>query len=214
MPEKIAKIQDAKFPSSKTEIRAFLGLAGFYRKFVPNFSAIAKPLTDATKKGESNTVKQTPERERAFQQIKDALKEEPICKLPDLSKPFLVRTDASGKGLGAILMQGDEENPSIVACASRKLSPAEQNYAVIERECLAIVWAIEKFNPYLYGKHFTIQTDHNPLKFLHSMKLTNPRLTRWSLQLQPYSFTVESIPGKENVGADWLSRTEMVGVSG
>jgi ferredoxin len=97
-----------------------------------------------------------------------------------------------------------------IACASRKLIQAEKNYATVEKECLAIVWGIEKFSPYLYGKPFTIQSDHQPLQHLQRMKTSNSRLMRWAMQLQPYNFHVEAIPGKDNVGADFLSRLNCV----
>ena len=130
----------------------------------------------------------------------------PILHLPDWTKVFVLRTDASDRGVGAVLLQEVEGILKPIIYESRKLSSAEVNYATIEKECLAIVWATGRLYFYLYGRHFVIETDHQPLSYLHRMKTSNGRLTRWSLQLQQFSFTVRVIAGKENVGADFLSR--------
>ena len=130
----------------------------------------------------------------------------PILRLPNFDLTFILRTDASDSGIGAVLLQCHEDVYFPVAYASKKLSSAQQKYAVIERECLAIIWALEKFTVYLYGKEFVIQTDHQPLTFLKTAHLSNPRLLRWALKLQPYLFRIEAIPGRDNVGADYLSR--------
>ena len=149
--------------------------------------------------------------EEAFNNLKKALIERPVLRLPNLDKDFILRTDASNVGLGAILLQAEEGSgpePRLfpIAYASRKLSKAEQNYATVELECLALVWAVDKFQPYLYGKQFLLQTDHHPLSFLSSSKKLNARLMRWSLLLQPYTFRIEYIPGGDNHGPDYLSR--------
>lgn len=205
---KMDKIRNAVRPTTKRQIRGFLGLAGFYRRFVPHFSDIALPLTNATKGDRPNTVQWNEELEVAFDTLKEKLTTEPICVLPDMTKPFVLRTDASGFGIGAVLLQDQGEGLKMVACASKKLLPAEQNYSTIERECLAIVWGIRRFSPYIWGTHFVIQSDHQPLEFLQTMKATNKRVMRWALCLQSYSFTVQAIPGVENVGADFLSRID------
>ena len=204
--DKMSKIKEAPVPSSKKQIKSFLGLAGFYRKFVPNFSEIASPLTDATKSGAPVKVIWTAECAAAFQELKDRLSDYPVCVLPDFDLPFVLRTDASNTGLGAILVQDRGQGDHPISCASRKLTSAERNYSTIEKELLAIVWGIRKFDRYLYGRHFFLESDHLPLKHLDSLKSSNSRLMRWALQIQPYSFTFRSIPGKENVGADFLSR--------
>jgi hypothetical protein len=127
-------------------------------------------------------------------------------RLPDLSEPFVLQTDASNQGLGAILLQEVEGVKHPIMFASRKLLPREQNYSTIERECLAIVWGIQKFQVYLYGRQFVLETDHQPLQYLHRTKFENGRLMRWALALQPYRFVIHAIKGSENVGADYLSR--------
>ncbi|XP_062602901.1 uncharacterized protein LOC134264647 [Saccostrea cucullata] len=204
--DKIEAIKNAPIPETKKQVRSFLGLVGFYRKFIPNFSAIAIPLSDLTKKGNPNRVQWTECHQGAFDSLKQLLCSRPILKLPDMQKPFILRTDAADEGIGAVLLQmeGDEKFP--VAYASRKLQKREKSYAVIEKECLAVVWGIQKFHQYLYGKDFVLETDHQPLMYMNKAKTENSRLMRWALQLQPYHFRIVAIKGSENVGADYLSR--------
>ncbi|KAK7011616.1 hypothetical protein BgiMline_003291 [Biomphalaria glabrata] len=207
--EKVAQLLEAPRPITKTGVRSFLGMCGYYQKFIPHFNSIAAPLSDLTKKDRPDKVTWNEECELAFQRLKEYLTSSPVLKLPDLSRTFVLRTDASGSGLGAVLMQtaeGSGDTLFPVAYASRKLNQAESNYATIELECLALVWAIEKFQAFLYGKHFTLQTDHKPLSYLSSSKHLNARLMRWSLLLQPYSFQVEHVPGSQNAAPDFLSR--------
>jgi hypothetical protein len=204
--DKVQRAAEAPIPKTKKDVRSFLGTVGYYRKFIPNFSAIALPLTDLTKKGASNIVEWTPECDKAFQSLKARLTSGPVLQLPDVSQPFTLRTDASDRGLGAVLLQKKDEMLHPVAFASRKLSSAESNYSAIEKECLAVVWATQKFQPFLYGQTFVLETDHQPLKYLQTARVMNSRLMRWSLLLQAYSFNVHVIPGRCNVGADYLSR--------
>nr|KAG5703408.1 hypothetical protein BaRGS_022457 [Batillaria attramentaria] len=175
---KVEKIRGAARPTTKKELRAFLGLAGFYRRFVPHFSEIALALTDKTKGGQPNKVKWDENCERAFQTLKARLYSSPVVWLPQSDLPYILRTDASEKGLGAVLLQDQGQGPQPVAYASKKLTGPELNYSVIEKECLAVVWGIEKFDPYLYGRTFVLETDHQPLQHLDRVKLANGRLTR------------------------------------
>ena len=202
----ISKIRQAPSPTTKKQLRSFLGLIGYYRSFVPNFAAIAVPLTDLTKKGTPEKLIWTEAQEQAFQILKSYVCVQPVLRLPDISKPFIIQTDASADGIGAILLQEDDQTKRPVAFASKKLLPREKNYSTIEREALAIVWGIQKFQNYLLGTHFFLETDHHPLQFLDRAKYQNSRIMRWSLLLQPYRFTVRAIKGTENVGADFLSR--------
>ncbi len=206
-PDKVIAVRDAKIPETKKGVRAFLGLAGFYRKFIPNFAEIAVPLTDLTKKGQPNKVEWGDAQENALKSLKQALTSDPILKLPELDKPFILRTDASDVGLGAVLLQEHEGSTLPVAYASKKLLAREQNYSVVERECLAIVWGVGKFHKYLFGREFLLETDHQPLIYLNKAKVANSRLMRWALLLQPYRMTIRAIRGSDNVGADFLSRT-------
>lgn len=204
--DKIDAVRNAPIPQTKKQVRAFLGLAGFYRKFIPNFSAIAIPLSDLTKKGQPNKVIWTESQQRAFDTLKHMLSERPILKLPEFNETFILRTDAADDGIGAVLLQMEDDEKLPVAYASRKLQPREKAYAVIEKECLAVVWGIQKFHQYLYGREFLLETDHQPLTYLNKAKTENSRLMRWALQLQPYRFRIIAIKGSDNVGADYLSR--------
>ena len=148
----------------------------------------------------------TPECVVAFQRLKEILCSAPVLVTPDFTRPFIVQTDASDRGVGAVLSQpveGGGDRP--VAYFSRKLLVREQTYSTVEKECLAIKLATHAFRVYLLGRPFTIQTDHRALEWLDCMKENNPRLTRWSLLLQPYQFKVEYRPGRGNANADTLS---------
>ena len=208
--DKIQAIRDAPRPSTKRQIKSFLGLAGFYRRFIPNFSSIASPLTDLTKKNRPNSIKDWQDHhERAFQTLKNRLTSSPILRLPVFQegKPFVLRTDASDIGLGAVLLQDFEgEGRLPIAYASKKLLPRERNYSVIEKECLGIIWGVKKFRKYLYGVEFLLETDHKPLSYMQTAKVLNPRIMRWAMKLQPYRFRIVAIRGRDNLGADYLSR--------
>ncbi|KAL0173946.1 hypothetical protein M9458_029914, partial [Cirrhinus mrigala] len=162
---KVWAILDAPKPCNKTQVRAFLGLAGYYRYFIPSFSSIAAPLTDLTRKGQPERVRWTEEAERAFQRIKQALTTEPVLRAPDFNCPFLLQTDASDTGLGAVLSQIQEGEEHPIVYISRKLSQAERNYAAVEKEALAIKY-------YLLGRKFTLFTDHAPLQWMARAKDT------------------------------------------
>lgn len=204
---KVAQLLDAARPVTKTQVRSFLGLAGFYRRYIPNFSTIACPLTDLTRKDQPTVVRWTDACQKAFHTLKRSLASGVVTKLPDLSRPFTLRTDASDRGVGAVLLQDHDDIKYPVAFASRKLSKAEQAYSVTEKECLALVWALSKFEQYLYGRDFLLECDHQPLAFLSQTAHANSRLMRWSLFLQQYHARIKYIPGKDNVGADYMSRS-------
>lgn len=205
--DKVDKVRDSPLPTTKKQLRSFLGLVGFYHRYVPNFSTIAAPLTDMTKKGRSNTLIFGEAELKAFHALKEALCRYPVLRLPDFDQPFIVQTDASDTGIGAILLQEHEGVKMPIAYASRKLSSAEKNYSVIERECLALIWALQKYQVYLYGKVFYLETDHKPLEFLQKARFgTNTRLGSWAMQLQRVRCYIKAVPGRNNSGADYLSR--------
>ena len=205
-PEKVNDIRNSQRPTNKKQVRSFLGLAGYYRKFVPNFSSISAPLSDLTKKGQPSKVRWGPEQENAFQSLINQLTQSPILCLPNFEKEFILQTDASNIGIGAVLLQEYGEYRFPVCYASKKLLDREKHYSVIEKECLAIVWSVQKFQSYLYGKEFSLETDHQPLTYLNKAKVANARLMRWALALQPFKMRLESIKGSDNFAADFLSR--------
>ena len=146
------------FPAIKNEkdIKSFIGLAGYYRKFIENFSSIVSPLTKLLRKDQEFLW--TSLQQESFENLKTCLTNAPLLQYPDFKKPFILTTDASGIGIGSILSQGEVGKDLPIAYASRTLNRAEQNYSTIEKELLAIVWSIRHFRPYLYGREFLIVT--------------------------------------------------------
>ena len=179
-------------------------MAGYYSRFIQGFADIAFPLTELTK-GRAKFAWEE-KHMNAFKEIKQQLEKGPILRIVDLTKHMYVMTDASDTGVGAVLLQMHEKKLHPVRYLSRKLKPAERNYSTIEKEGLAIVWAIEKLMVFLYGREFTLLTDHRPLVFMQNEKMNNGRVMRWSLFLQDMSFKIESIKGVDNMLADCLSR--------
>ncbi|CAH1242223.1 GIN1 [Branchiostoma lanceolatum] len=205
--EKVRAVREFPRPETKKDVRAFLGLTGYYRRFIPQYAQIAAPLSDLTGKRKPQMVQWMGECEESFKTLKGKLCQQPVLQSPDFERPFILQTDASERGIGAVLSQktGEGEEHPIVY-VSRKLLPREQNYSVPEKECLAIKYAVESLRYYLLGREFEIMTDHHPLKWLDQMKDKNQRLSRWSLSLQPYRFVVTHRAGTANANADALSR--------
>ena len=205
-----AKIRDIKnipVPSNRKELQRFIGMAGYYRRLCDNFSDVAAPLTSLT----SPKVKfvWTADCQRSFEKLKALLTSQPVLKAPDFNKPFAIQVDASDAGIGAVLLQlGDDELPHPVCYMSTKLKAYQKCYSTIEKECLALITAIEKFNVYVNNPTdiIIVFSDHNPITFINKMKNRNSRLTRWALALQPYSLEIRHIRGKDNLIADFLSR--------
>jgi len=207
---KIKKILAIPTPTTRKQVRSLLGLLSFYRRYVAGFADLTAPISNLTKNAGSRTIAWTPACEEALQKIKTAFSTAPVLQLPRLDQPFVLRTDASGVGLGAVLMQDSEGDGTLHPCcyASRKLLERETRYSTIERECLAIVWGIQKFGRYLWGTQFILQTDHRPLTYLTTSRFKNARIMRWSLSLQEYKFEVQPLPGTSNTFADLLSRAD------
>ena len=204
--KKIKKILEIKTPQTRKQVRSLLGLIGYYRKFVPHFSSLTASLSDLTKDSSPKKVVWTEDCEKSLREIQKILSERPILVIPDLERPFIVRTDASSTGLGAVLLQEREGLLHPVCFVSRKLLDRETRYSTIERECLAIVWALTKLHRYLWRREFILQTDHKPLQYLTSKVFKNGRITRWALALQEFKFRIESVKGADNCFADCLSR--------
>lgn len=206
-PEKIAAIEKYPLPKTPKEIKQFLGLLGYYRKFIPDFARITKPLTQCLKKNRKITFDS--DYINCFEKCKTLLTNDPILQYPDFTKEFNLTTDASNVAIGAILSQGPIGSDKPVCYASRTLNESETHYSTIEKELLAIVWATKYFRPYLFGRKFKVFSDHKPLQWIMNLKEGNSRLTRWRLRLSEYDFTVVYKKGKNNCNADALSRIEI-----
>ncbi|GFU76711.1 transposon Tf2-8 polyprotein [Trichonephila clavipes] len=202
--EKTSAILGIPPPKNVKQLLSFLQTCSWYRKFIANFSEIARPLSHLTKK--KAFWKWSEEEEKAFRTLKQCLVSPPILKQADFSKPFLIRTDASNYALGAVLLQGEDKEDHPVEFSSRLLNPAERNYSTTEREALAVVWALNKFRGYIDGASITVASDHEPLRWLMKLKSTTGRLASWALQLQYFNLDMEYIPAKSNGVADMLSR--------
>jgi len=204
-PTKVEKIKNFPEHTNLKELRGALGLFSYYRKFVKDFSRIAKPLLILLKKDTS--FEWTNKQQNAFDYLKKRLMEAPILQYPNFSKPFLIYTDASGTGLGAVLSQlNDDEKECVITYASRSLNKAECNYGITDQECLAVVWAVKHFEQYLGLLPFKVITDHLALKFLQTADMPSGKRARWIMYLQQFKFEIIHRPGKENKNADALSR--------
>lgn len=205
--DKIKAVLKYPIPRTPTEIKSFLGLIGYYRKFIKDFAKITKPLTSCLKKGKKIVIDET--YIDAFNKCKELLVNAPILQYPDPEKPYILTTDASLFAIGAVLSQGSIGSDRPIAYASRTLTETETRYSAIERELLAIIWAIKHFRPYLFGKEFYIYTDHKPLVWLDSLKDPNSKLTRWRLKLLDFNYKIIHKSGRQNTNADALSRVKI-----
>lgn len=206
---KVQAIQEYSAPTTKRELMRFLGLVGYYRSFCCNFSSVVAPLTDLLKTKtkfiwSSNCA-------LAFENVKSLLCSSSVLAAPCFERSFSLQVDASQVGAGAVLQQSDEQGVvRPVSFFSRKFNSYQLNYSVVEKEALALIWALQHFDIYVGSSQpVVIYTDHNPLTFLNSLHCPNQRLIRWSLFLQAYCLDIKHIRGSENVVADALSRSPM-----
>ena len=212
-PEKITAVQQFPQPTRVRDVRAFLGLSSYYRRFVKNFARLAKPLNQLLgtqhKKDRNPKVEWTPECQESFDKIKAALTTAPVLGYADFQKPFILEVDASHQGLGAVLSQKQDGQTRVIAYASRGLRKGERNmnnYSSMKLEMLALKWAVvDKFRGYLLGAEFTVYTDNNPLSHLKTAKL-GALEQRWEGELAAFNFEVRYKSGKQNTNADALSR--------
>lgn len=207
-PQKLQAVREFPPPRTARQIKQFLGLVGYYRRFVPSFSKLAKPLTDLLKKEASFLWDK--KQQQSFEILRNHLLQEPILQYPDFAKTFNITTDASGIAVAAVLSQGPVGKDLPIAYCSRLLNTAERNYSTIERELLAIVYGIKYFRPYVYGQEFNLLTDHKPLTWLKSIREPSSRLTKWALDLAEYNFRIIYKPGSANANVDALSRNPPV----
>lgn len=205
-PGKISAITEFPAPRSVKQVRRFLGMSGWYRKFIRNYAAISSPLTDLLKTNRKFVW--TEEAQKSFEDLKSILSSAPVLHSPDFSQPFFIHCDASKTGIGGVLVQKNAEGDEFpVAFMSKKLNQAQRNYSVTEQECLAAMLCIKKFRAYVEGHEFTVITDHASLKWLMSQTDLSTRLARWALKLQGYRFKIEHRKGSQNIVPDALSRT-------
>jgi hypothetical protein len=205
-PKKIEVIQKYPRPTTVKEIQSFLGGAGYYRRFIKNFSKHSAPMNKLTQKNQPYIWGN--EQQKSFEKIKQKLITSPVLIYPDLEKPFRLYTDASNIALGAVLQQkGEDGKEHPVAFISKKLTKQQQKYHSTELECFAAKWAVKKFHHYLAGNKFTIISDYKNMKWwFNNYRDTNARRIRWKMFMQPYYFNIEYKKGVENKVADALSR--------
>jgi hypothetical protein len=200
-PNKIKAMMDWPIPKTLKNLRGFLGLTGYYRKFVRNYGRIAAPLTTLTKK---DAFSWTPEATKSFEQLKEVMCKAPVLTTPDFTKTFIVECDASGNGIGAVLMQ--EGRP--LAFESRPLKGRDLHKPIYEKEMMAILHALKKWRPYLIGRHFKVKTYHDSLKYFLEQRLSSEEQQKWVTKILGYDFEIVYKKGKQNVVADALSRKD------
>lgn len=215
-PAKTEKIRNWPTPQNPEELRSFLALAGYYRRFIKDFSKITRPLADllppAPRKYQKKQTKHkdwiwTSQHQKTFEELRITLSSPPVLGYPDFQQPFELHTDASCQGLGAVLYQQQEEQKRVIAFASRSLSKSEKNYPAHKLEFLALKWAVtEKFSDYLTGVHFQVYTDNNPLTYVLTTAKLDATGQRWASALAQYNFDIHYRAGLNNTDADALSR--------
>ena len=203
-PEKVKVMRRLQAPKTVREVRSIVGMASYYRRFIPHFSEIAKPLTELTKK--NSRFVWSEDRQQAFKTLKECLSTAPVLAHPDFSKPFKLYTDASLYAVGAVLTQEFEEGEKVIQYLSKQMTDGQQKWPTIEREAYAIVHAVNKLRHFLLGHKFTVFTDHKPLRSLFSSEMKNARVQHWAIILDEYGCDIQHKSGKSNVPADMLSR--------
>ena len=203
-PDKVKAVMEYAKPLSVSDVRSFLGLSGYYRRFIKDYGKIAKPLSDLT--GKLVPWNWDDKCQQAFDSLKGKLCNAPVLSYPDYHKQFVLTTDASYEGISAVLSQVDGKLDKAICYFSRTLRQNEKNYAVTELECLALVWGVKVYRTYLLGTKFVVNTDHRALVWMNKFKDVNHRVTGWALSLSEYDFQISHRPGKNIGHADALSR--------
>lgn len=211
--EKTKAITNYPVPRTTTEVRRFLGVVSYYRRFLNNFSTLSAPISDLLSNRKKNQpISWTPEAQKAFDDIKTVLTTAPVLCSPDFNKSFYLMCDASDVGIGSVLFQLEDGLEHPVAYYSKKLNKCQKKYTTTEKEALAVLLSIDHFRYYLLGRHFTVITDHSSLVWLNNMKKPSPRLARWILQLSQYNFSIVHRRATGTVPADFLSRVPEINV--
>lgn len=210
-PSKIRAVREYPTPTKLKDVRTFLGLTSYYRRFIKNYATIAEPLISLTRTTDHRPFAWSSMCQQSFDHLRSLLSEAPIIAYPQFDKPFILQVDASDVGISAILAQKliDPDNikrEHVIGYASRTLSSVERRYSATERECLAIVYGCNHFRPYLEGVRFSIITDHKALRWLHTTKDLNSRLARWAMQIAAYDVDIQHRSGADNTNCDALSR--------
>lgn len=200
----VKALLDFPKPTNPKQLRSYLGLAGYYRRFIPHFAEVAACLTNLLRKGVKFVW--TEQTQRAFLDLKSRLASRPILRPPDFDLPFIVAVDASNVAIGAYLCQQVEGLEHPVCYYSKRLNTHQQRYSTVEKEALGLVLAVRVFSPYFGAQPVTVYTDHSPLQFLQRMSNYNQKLLRWALELQQYNLNIIHRPGKLNLIPDILSR--------
>ena len=210
-PAKCKAVAEWPIPRRVKDVRSFVGLASYYRRFIPNFATVAAPLTEMYRDPKNTIIQWTAARQKAFDTLKQALTSAPVLAYPSREDKFYLSTDASDDGIGAVLEQ-DQKQPDgttkrvVIAYASKSLSRSQRKYCATNRELLAVIWAVENFRYYLLGRHFNVITDHASLVWLRNFKNPEGMVARWLQRLSPYDFTISHRAGKIHENADGLSR--------
>lgn len=205
-PERVEAIINYERPSSIRSLRRFLGMANYYRRFIPFFSEYTAPLTDLLRK-KPKSIRWNDMAEQAFSKLKECLITAPVLSNPNFDLPFVIQSDASDCAIAAVLTQEQADGEKVIAYFSQKISPTQQSYSASEKEGLAVLSAIAKFRPYIDGAHFTVVTDASALTHIMKGKWrTSSRLSRWSIELQGYHMDIRHRRGRDNIVPDALSR--------
>ena len=205
-PEKVSAVTNYPVPKSIKDVRAFLGLSGYYRKFIKNYAQIANPLHELTKKDVPFIWDEN--KQNAFEMLKQALVSYPVLAYPQYDKHFRLYTDASAFSVGAVLAQVQDGVERVISYVGRSLNKCERKYGITEKELLALIFAVKRLDPYLRFTTFTAIVDHTALKWLLSLKEPTGKFARWIAYLQSYNFEIETRPGIQHGNADGVSRRE------
>ena len=202
----VEAIEDFRQPTTKKEVRRFLGTVGFYRDFIRNFATISEPLRQLTK--DHTSFRWSEECEEAFTALKNHLISEPVLAFPITNKEFIIEVDASKVAVGGVLLQ--EQHDGVikpVSYCSYALSPPQQNWETYSQETFALVLAVRKWHMYLFGNKFTFRSDHDPLKSIRNKKDPRGKIANWLMELEEYDYDIQHIKGTDNTKAGCLSRS-------